>query len=61
MDELDDAAVLEALGLPGGFGTTAGKHVVGANASMANVKSKREYRQYMNRRGGFNRLLDNKQ
>lgn len=41
------------------FDTTKGKHVDGAcNASAANIQQKRRYRQYMNRKGGFNRPLD---
>ncbi len=42
-----------------GFETTKGKHVEGsANASAVNIQQKRKYRQYMNRKGGFNRPLD---
>jgi U4/U6.U5 tri-snRNP-associated protein 3 len=52
---------MAAVGLPISFGSTQGKHVTGANASLARVKKKREYRQYMNRKGGFNQLLENKQ
>jgi U4/U6.U5 tri-snRNP-associated protein 3 len=41
------------------FNTTKGKHVPGScNASAANIKVEKKYRQYMNRRGGFNRPLD---
>jgi hypothetical protein len=41
------------------FDTTKGKHVDGAcNASGVNIQQKRRYRQYMNRKGGFNRPLD---
>lgn len=35
-----------------------GKHVPGADVSATNVKSARAPRQYMNRRGGFNRPLE---
>jgi len=35
-----------------------GKKVEGADVSFAKVKAPRKYRQYMNRRGGFNRVLD---
>ncbi|NXJ16862.1 SNR27 protein, partial [Odontophorus gujanensis] len=36
-----------------------GKKVDGAaNAYAINVSQKRKYRQYMNRKGGFNRPLD---
>uniref|UniRef100_A0A8C0U6J9 U4/U6.U5 small nuclear ribonucleoprotein 27 kDa protein n=1 Tax=Cyanistes caeruleus TaxID=156563 RepID=A0A8C0U6J9_CYACU len=41
------------------FDTTKGKKVDGAaNAYAINVSQKRKYRQYMNRKGGFNRPLD---
>ena len=41
------------------FDTTKGKHVDGScNAGAANIQEKRRYRQYMNRKGGFNRPLD---
>ncbi|GLE01380.1 hypothetical protein PINS_up010210 [Pythium insidiosum] len=46
----------------GGFDSTKGKSVednaVGPAAGAARKETKREYRQYMNRRGGFNRPLD---
>ncbi|KAJ2382915.1 U4/U6.U5 small nuclear ribonucleoprotein, partial [Coemansia sp. RSA 2559] len=41
-----------------GFDTTKGKHVNGNDVGSANVKKQRKFRQYMNRKGGFNRLLD---
>lgn len=42
-----------------GFDTTKGKHVDGScNAYAINIQQKRKYRQYMNRKGGFNRPLD---
>lgn len=46
----------------GGFDSTQGKHVHG-NGGMViqEKKKKRQYRQYMNRKGGFNRQLDNVQ
>eukprot|EP00108_Taenia_solium_P010741 TsM_000418400 transcript=TsM_000418400 gene=TsM_000418400 len=40
------------------FDSTKGKHVRGNNVYVANIQKKRKYRQYMNRRGGFNRKLD---
>lgn len=47
----------------GGFDSTKGKPVEenarGAAAGAAHKEKKREYRQYMNRRGGFNRPLEN--
>jgi len=42
----------------GSFHTTKGKKVDGNNVGAVNVPVKRKYRQYMNRRGGFNRPLD---
>ena len=43
-----------------GFDSTAGKEVDDPRCKMEAVKKKeaRRYRQYMNRRGGFNRPLD---
>lgn len=43
-----------------GFDTTKGKKVEGADVGAVNIKKRRQYRQYMNRRGGFNRPLDGK-
>ncbi|XP_038654332.1 U4/U6.U5 small nuclear ribonucleoprotein 27 kDa protein-like [Scyliorhinus canicula] len=41
------------------FDTTKGKKLDGSvNAYAVNVQQKRKYRQYMNRKGGFNRPLD---
>ncbi|XP_061585779.1 U4/U6.U5 small nuclear ribonucleoprotein 27 kDa protein [Cololabis saira] len=43
----------------GSFDTTKGKKTDGSvNAYAINVSMKRKYRQYMNRKGGFNRPLD---
>lgn len=43
----------------GSFDTTKGKKTDGSvNAYAVNVTMKRKYRQYMNRKGGFNRPLD---
>ncbi|OJT11146.1 U4/U6.U5 small nuclear ribonucleoprotein 27 kDa protein [Trametes pubescens] len=53
----DDAAMMAMMGLSG-FGTTKGKHVEGNQEGSADVKKMRTWRQYMNRRGGFNRPLD---
>jgi U4/U6.U5 tri-snRNP-associated protein 3 len=54
---MDEAALMAALGLPTHFDTTQGKCVPGGNVSGVRLQSKRQYRQYMNRQGGFNRLL----
>ena len=52
-------AMMKAMGLPVGFDTTQGKPVSGNEFNEAvRIKQKRIYRQYMNRRGGFNRPLD---
>lgn len=41
------------------FTSTKGKKTDGSvNAHAVNVSQKRKYRQYMNRKGGFNRPLD---
>ncbi|KAG7452638.1 DUF1777-domain-containing protein [Guyanagaster necrorhizus] len=57
MDDPDEDAMMATMGL-GGFGSTKGKHVDGNQEGTANVKKTRTWRQYMNRRGGFNRPLD---
>ncbi|KAG0020190.1 Myotubularin- protein 14 [Entomortierella chlamydospora] len=62
-DELspeDEEARMMALMGFGGFDSTKGKKVPGADVSGADIKKQRQYRQYMNRRGGFNRPLDAK-
>jgi len=41
-----------------GFDTTKGKKVKGNDVGSVHVVVKRKYRQYMNRKGGFNRPLD---
>lgn len=40
------------------FDTTKGKKVSGNDVGDVHVVTKRKYRQYMNRKGGFNRPLD---
>ncbi|KAI0108621.1 hypothetical protein GGR51DRAFT_514440 [Nemania sp. FL0031] len=64
MDEDDDLAVeddgmsaMQAMMGFGGFGTTKGQKVAGNNAGAVYKAKKTEYRQYMNRVGGFNRPL----
>jgi U4/U6.U5 tri-snRNP-associated protein 3 len=51
--------MMQAMGMPFGFETTQGKFVEdeAANISGIKVKSTRSGRQYMNRKGGFNRPL----
>lgn len=60
MDEqgIDLAIQMRAMGLPVGFGSTKGKSVPDGNVAYANIKSDRKYRQYMNRKGGFARPLE---
>ncbi|XP_033231965.1 U4/U6.U5 small nuclear ribonucleoprotein 27 kDa protein isoform X1 [Belonocnema kinseyi] len=41
-----------------GFDSTKGKRVEGNDVGAVHVILKRKYRQYMNRKGGFNRPLD---
>jgi len=53
----DDAAMMATMGVTG-FGSTKGKHVEGNQEGTVNIKKTRTWRQYMNRRGGFNRPLD---
>ncbi|EIW85051.1 hypothetical protein CONPUDRAFT_87544 [Coniophora puteana RWD-64-598 SS2] len=59
MDDIndDDAAMMVAMGMSG-FGSTKGKHVEGNQEGGVQLKKTRTWRQYMNRRGGFNRPLD---
>lgn len=51
--------MMQAMGIPFTFDTTQNKHVEdeSANTSGIKLKSKRAARQFMNRRGGFNRPL----
>lgn len=55
--EDDDMAAMQAMMGFGGFGTTKNKKVAGNNAGGVSKEKKTEYRQYMNRQGGFNRPL----
>ena len=64
MDEDDDVAVeddaisaMQAMMGFGGFGTTKNQKVAGNNTGAVYKAKKTEYRQYMNRVGGFNRPL----
>ncbi|KAK3326254.1 hypothetical protein B0H66DRAFT_550492 [Apodospora peruviana] len=63
-DEVDDIVVeddgLEAMQAMmgfGGFDSTKGKKIQGNNVGAVRKEKKTEYRQYMNRVGGFNRPL----
>ncbi|XP_055550079.1 U4/U6.U5 small nuclear ribonucleoprotein 27 kDa protein [Wyeomyia smithii] len=53
----DEQEMLKTMGFCG-FDTTKGKKVEGNNVGEVHVILKRKYRQYMNRKGGFNRPLD---
>jgi len=53
----DDVAMMSMMGMAG-FGSTKGKHVDGNQEGAVQLKKVRTWRQYMNRRGGFNRPLD---
>ena len=55
--EEDEMEMMKKLGIPVGFDSTKGKHVPGADVSGVRAVTKRQPRQYMNRRGGFNRPL----
>jgi U4/U6.U5 tri-snRNP-associated protein 3 len=57
-DEIDPdtLAMQKMLGISG-FGTTKQKKVAGNNVGGVRKEKKVEYRQYMNRVGGFNRAL----
>jgi U4/U6.U5 tri-snRNP-associated protein 3 len=56
-DADEDMAAMQAMLGFGGFGSTKGKKVAGNNAGAVKKEKKTEYRQYMNRVGGFNRPL----
>lgn len=55
----DEEDIMSMMGIPSSFGSTKGKQVEDpkANVGDAMVRTKRQARQYMNRRGGFNRPL----
>ncbi|KAI1096980.1 hypothetical protein F5B19DRAFT_435391 [Rostrohypoxylon terebratum] len=55
--EDDGLSAMQAMMGFGGFGTTKGTHIPGNNAGAVRKEKKTEYRQYMNRIGGFNRPL----
>ncbi|KAK8035064.1 hypothetical protein PG993_010059 [Apiospora rasikravindrae] len=58
-DDVDVEADMDMAAMMGfgGFGTTKGSQVKGNNAGAVRKEKKTEYRQYMNRIGGFNRPL----
>jgi U4/U6.U5 tri-snRNP-associated protein 3 len=57
VEEDDSMAAMQAMLGFGGFGTTKQKKVVGNDVYAVRKEKKTEYRQYMNRVGGFNRPL----
>ncbi|KAG6414414.1 hypothetical protein SASPL_127136 [Salvia splendens] len=56
MDE-DEMEMMKKFGIPAGFDSTKGKPVAGNEVGAVRKVTKRQPRQYMNRRGGFNRPL----
>ena len=50
----EETKMMKLMGF-GGFDTTKGKKVAGTDVSGAKIRKPIKYRQYMNRRGGFNR------
>uniref|UniRef100_A0A8D8V179 U4/U6.U5 small nuclear ribonucleoprotein 27 kDa protein n=1 Tax=Cacopsylla melanoneura TaxID=428564 RepID=A0A8D8V179_9HEMI len=53
----DEQEMMKAMGFCG-FDSTKGKKVDNNDSGAVHVILKRKYRQYMNRKGGFNRPLD---
>ena len=53
-NEDEETKMMRLMGF-GNFDTTKEKHVPGTDISGAKVRKPLKYRQYMNRRGGFNR------
>lgn len=53
----EEQEMMKAMGFCG-FDTTKNKKVDGNDVGEVHVILKRKYRQYMNRKGGFNRPLD---
>jgi U4/U6.U5 tri-snRNP-associated protein 3 len=53
----EEADMMKLMGFAG-FDSTKGKHIGGNDVSAVHHVVVRKYRQYMNRRGGFNRPLD---
>ena len=55
--DAEELEMMKMMGIPVGFDSTKGKYVPGADVSGVRAVTKRQPRQYMNRRGGFNRPL----
>jgi len=58
-EDAEERAMMAMMGIPTGFDSSKGKESEDPNCKVSAVhkKSKRTARQYMNRRGGFNRPL----
>jgi len=57
-DGTDEEKLMQQLMGFSNFESTSGKQVKGNDVYASNRKVQRKYRQYMNRKGGFNRPLD---
>ncbi|CDZ96836.1 Nucleic acid binding protein [Phaffia rhodozyma] len=57
LEEGEEDEMAKMMGF-GGFGTSKGKHVSSNDTGDVVIKKQRTWRQYMNRKGGFNRPLD---
>ncbi|CEF63804.1 U4/U6.U5 small nuclear ribonucleoprotein 27 kDa protein [Strongyloides ratti] len=59
VDKISDCEeeMMKVMGF-GNFSTTKNKKVEGNDVGCVNIKKSRKYRQYMNRKGGFNKPLD---
>lgn len=55
--DADEIEMMKVMGIPVGFDSTKGKSVPGNDVGGVRAVTKRQPRQYMNRRGGFNRPL----
>lgn len=53
----EEVEMMKIMGF-GGFDSTKNKKVKGNDVGAVHKVNKRKYRQYMNRKGGFNRPLD---
>lgn len=54
----EEIEMMKLMGFASFDSTKGKKSEASANAHAINVSMKRKYRQYMNRKGGFNRPLD---
>jgi len=57
-DDMSEDEMMKVMGLPFNFDTSKGKQIDdNTTTGFCRIKSKRHFRQYMNRKGGFNRPL----